>query len=319
MTWDAAKYFSKAKLYWGRATDLEHSSEEFLLSVAYVCEFITRGALVKTSPTLNAANDTESILFASGITPNKPPKTVAISEGLERLKRIVPDLTEDELKIVDVLVTARNDELHGDDSAIAKLAAASVMPRIYSFLVKTIAHAREDLEQLLGKEDAAQALQISAASQKDRSDRVRSLIRISRDRFYALPQERQKELRDTSAPGFHSAVLVSGHHLIAVKCPACSTSGIIAGAPMGRSAALLRNDQIVREIRIVPANFSCKCCNLEIKGLDELLAAGFPHEYRTIDEIDPMEHFGIDPMDHIDVDQVVREYQADMYDGYQDE
>jgi hypothetical protein len=48
------------------------------------------------------------------------------------------------------------------------------------------------------------------------------------------------------------------------------------------------------------------------------MAANFAHEYRSIDEVDPIEHFNIDPRDYVDDEEIVREYHRDMYE-YQDE
>lgn len=48
------------------------------------------------------------------------------------------------------------------------------------------------------------------------------------------------------------------------------------------------------------------------------MAAGFSHEYRSIDEVDPLEHFNIDPNDYVDREEIAREYHRDMYE-YQDE
>src|SRR5437879_3561428 len=94
MTWDASKYFAKFQLYWTRATALERGSDEFMLKVAFACEFLTRGALTQVNPALNAANDMESILYASGIKPRKPPRTVDMNDALDRLQRLLPELAE---------------------------------------------------------------------------------------------------------------------------------------------------------------------------------------------------------------------------------
>ncbi len=80
----------------------------------------------------------------------------------------------------------------------------------------------------------------------------------------------------------------------------------------------MKGEELVQEVRVTPMQFSCKCCALEIKGLDELMAAGFSHEYRSIDEVDPLEHFNIDPRDYVDAEEILREYHRDMYE-YNDE
>lgn len=92
----------------------------------------------------------------------------------------------------------------------------------------------------------------------------------------------------------------------------------MAGIPIGRSEPILREHGIVQEVRVQPEIFTCNCCELNIKGLDELMAAGFDHEFVTYDDMDPVEFFDIDPMDYVDTDEIVREHQRDQYE-YQDE
>ena len=48
------------------------------------------------------------------------------------------------------------------------------------------------------------------------------------------------------------------------------------------------------------------------------MAAGFSHEYRSFDDVDPLEHFNINPHDYVDPEEIAREYHRDMYE-YQDE
>ncbi len=318
MTWDASKYFAKASTYWMRATAKERDTEEFLLNVAFVCELIVRGVLTQTNPALNAANDIESIMYACGVAPNKPPKTIDLTSGIERLYRLVPILSENEIGMMKALIEARNKELHGDMTEINQLTAKKIMPSIYSFIVKVIDYANQDLIAILGKEDAEQAKQVAQALSKDRSRRIKDLVHAHKDRFYSLSEDDQKKKKKDNEKGFESAVLKSGHHVKKEKCPACASFGNLIGLPVGRSSPILRGQEIVQEVRIIPSDFKCNCCDLKISGLDELMAAGFSHEYKTLDAIDPIEHFEIDVMDHIDVEEVVREYGQSMYE-YQDE
>lgn len=318
MTWTTPSFFAKAQNYWTRASAKGRSDEDFLLSVSFALEFIIRGAICHVNPALNAASDFESIFFACGQTPRTPPKTIELSEALKRLNRMIPELTDDEILKVRSLVDARNTELHSDTAEIAQLSVDSLMPSIYSFIVKVTDFAQEDLSVLLGTEDASLAQQTAYALAKDRSKRVSDLIRICKERFFALPDGDQQNRRNEEKTDLISAVLTSGHHVKFLKCPACAAVGRLVATPVGRSSAFLRGEQLVQEVRVTPMQFSCKSCSLEIKGLDELMAAGFAHEYRSIDEVDPLEHFNIDPRDYVDEEEIAREYSRDQYE-YNDE
>jgi hypothetical protein len=267
---------------------------------------------------LNAAIEEESLLFSANITPNRPPRTVDIALGLSRLSRVIPDISEEDSKTVLALIGARNAELHGDSDEIHRIPKNDVLPRIYSFIVKVSSWAGQDILVLMGDDDGKNAVRLAAAVQKDRKRRVSDLIRIQKDRFFALPADDQQNAREGGKLTFVSAVTKLGHQLRAERCPSCASDGILGGTPVGRSSPILREDGIITEVRTSPDLFTCKCCGLIIRGIDELLAAGFPHEFTTIADMDIVEMFGIDPMEYVNVEDIVREYHQASYE-YQDE
>lgn len=308
MSWTRDAYFSKAHAYWSRGTNKERGSDEHIFAVTMCVELTIRGVLCEFNPALNAAADEESLLFSVGVTPNKPEKSVDLGTAFARLTRLVPEITEQEQGAIRALIDIRNRELHSDEAAFDGMATETVMPSILSFLVRVNDRIGSDLEQLLTPSDAAQARETFDALSKDRSRRVGELIRIQKDRFFGQPEEERKHLFEAHTPSFSSAVMSSGHHVRTLKCPSCGGLGILGGSPVGRSSALLDDDGIFNEIRIIPSVFSCKICNLEIKGLDELIAAKMPYEFISRDDIDAVEHFGIDVMDYVDTDEIIREY-----------
>jgi hypothetical protein len=318
MSWDHEKYFSKLKVYWEQSTSCSRDSDQFLTNVAFACEFMIRGALCKKNPALNASLDTESILFSVGVVPRKPPMTVSISEAMKRLHRLIPQMSDDTIAKLDALLSARNRELHGDLSEFSQLSHAEIMPSVYLATVEILKFWEQDIVSALGEDDAKQAEMVAVAASKDRKRRVGDLIRISKERFFSLDASAQVEKRKVGSPGFVSAVLKGGQHVISQKCPSCSCQGLIGAVPVGSSAPILREQKIIQEIRVVPSQFECKVCDLNIRGLDELMASGFCHEYTSIDELDPVEHLEIDAMEYIDVEDVAREYHQSMYE-YQDE
>jgi len=317
MTWTAEKYFAKAQLYWTRASSVGRDDPTFLLHAAFALEFVVRGCLCVINPALNAASDPESLLFATGVSPLKPARTIALGDALGRLRRHVPTITDEETNALNLLIDARNSELHDDTDSLDIASKDAILPSLYSFLVKVLTNAKIDVEDVL-TDDAAQAKQVALAATKDRKRRVQGLLQGCKDRFYTRAQAEQEELRKQTETTFVSAVMKDGRHLRRHLCPACKSQGLIVGTPIGRSAPILREDSIVREVRVVPSGFECRACELKIVGLDELMAAGFPHEFLTVDDIDPVEHLSIDPMEYVDIDEIIREHGQDRYE-YQDE
>ena len=312
------RYFVKASLYWQNATGRGRSSTGFLLNLSLVLEFITRGAICSLHPALNAAPDIDSLLEACGTTPRGKTKTIEISEAIKRLERILPTITEQETGVVRILIDARNAELHSDDAAMSNLNSDTLMPKVYSYIVKATDFAKQDLARLLGEDDAIQARKISTAIEKDRSKRMRDFLQIYKDRFFSLPTDEQQRKKEETKTDVVSAVLTTGNHLKFVKCPACAATGRLVAAPVGTSAPFMNGNELVQEVRISPLEFNCRACQLKITGLDELMAAGFEHEYRSVDNVDPIEHFQIDPLEYVDREEIAREYNRGVYD-YQNE
>lgn len=193
MTWSDDKYFAKAQRYWTKATSFERSSEDFFLNVSFYLEFFVRGCLVRKSPSLNSAADEESILYAAGLTPRKPVRSISIDLALERIARLVPNVTEQELKFASVLMSKRNGELHGDADEMGVGTEGDLLPNILSFIVKISVFSEQNLSIIMGADDANQANHIAQALAGDRKQRVGNLVRAHKDRFYHLsPVDQQK-------------------------------------------------------------------------------------------------------------------------------
>ncbi len=213
MSWDYKKYFAKAQLTWLRIRQMEHDNERYLLEVSFFCEYMIRGVLVRRNPTLNAAPDEESLMHAAGLASTKAPRSIPMEMAISRVNRLIPDITDLELKTITGLFVARNGELHGDSDEICGLRPEDVMPKILSFMVRMAADAGQNLADIMGTEDAAHARDIAVAEQKGRQKRVKELIRIQKDRFFGLDDTEQKKRREEAKPKFVHAVTASSRHL----------------------------------------------------------------------------------------------------------
>ena len=320
MSWTKESYLAKAQAYWVRASENGRENGDFLLNVCFTVEFTSRAVLCQVNPALNSAFDTDSLLFACGLAPaNGRPKTIDFSEALKRLKRLIPELTDAaEMTKIRALMDARNGELHDSETPFEALPADKFIPNVYSYLIKISKFANIDLVTVLGKDDADIAIRTANALTHDRTKRVKDLIDVFKGRFYSLEKEEQTVKRAAVATKLVLMVLTSGVHIKYEKCPSCASLGQLLATPAGHSSPFIKNDELVQEVRVTPFQFACKCCGLEIPGLDELMSAGFNHEYRSFDAVDPIEHFNIDPLEYIDQEQVAREYYSNSQE-YNDE
>lgn len=319
MTWTVENYYGKAQLYWDKATSRGQESEDFLLNACFTVEYISRGALCSVNPTLNAAMEVESLYFACGLEPRTPPKTIEFIEVLKRLKRLIPVLSDHDISSVKALVEARNSELHSDLPVLSGMSSLSIISQIYPFIYKVTEFSGQSLDILLGEGYAKTARSVVEAKTKDRTKRVKDLIRVCKERFFGLDKLKQQELREANNTSCISVTLVSGDHIIYSKCPACSQTGELKASPVGESIAYLKDNELLKDIRVIPTQFHCKCCALNIHGLDELMAAGFNHEYCSVAHVDPIEHFEIDPNEYVDHELIAREYHQTYYEDYSDE
>jgi molybdopterin converting factor small subunit len=318
MTWDASKYFAKAKRYWTKASGLPRDDDQFLLYVSFFCEFFIRGAICLKNPALNAELSEASLLYGAGIGASDSAKTVALHTAISRLKAAYPDLKVLNFDPIQVLVDARNRELHGENDEISAQDLDQILPAVYLLAVKGAQSTQQALVDIMGTEDAKAAETATNAVLKDRKKRVSDDIRNAKDRFYERTLEQQVDLRKKQV-GFDYAVQSNGAHLKAQKCPACGSNAVLGGRPVGVSREFLRDGSLMYETRVLPTVFKCNVCDLKLEGLSELMAAGFPHEITTLDERDPVEYFNVDPMDYVDTEAIIREYGEEMHDGYQDE
>jgi hypothetical protein len=318
MTWAKENYHAKAKLYWSRATSHTRDSIDYFLNFALLMEFVVRAALVSRNPALNASRDDESLFYACGISTQKLPKTVDMRSAIAISRRLIPEINDEEASALAALVEFRNTEFHDDTTKFDPVILTSRIPDCQVLVLKLLAFSADPATAILSKDDAAQFEATKAAKSGDRKKRVRSLIESCKDRFFHLTAEQQESKRKAIAPNFVSAVTKGGAHIRAEKCPACSNAGFLGGRPISFSDPMLKENDIVVEVRVIPEIFDCKVCDLTIKGLDELLAAGFTHEFTSFDSQDIIEHFGIDPMDYIDMEEVARSYNQSAYE-YNDE
>ncbi|MCA3696454.1 hypothetical protein [Aquidulcibacter sp.] len=318
MSWSKDNYLTKASLYWGKATSNQRDSLEYFLYFALFAEHVIRATLVHVNPVLNAAKDDESVLYGAGISATTAPKTVELSKAVSWLKRLIPNIGDEEFKAIALLIEFRNTEFHDDTSRFDLAVLTKIIPQCQVFITRLFDFSETDAVLVIGDGDAAQFKAIAAAKNEDRIRRVKSMIEVTKDRFYHLSKEDQEQKRQDGHLKFKSLVMTSGRHLKAHQCPSCSGLGALSGLPYGRSAPMLIDGDLVEEVRVIPVGFECKICELTVTGLDELLSAQFPHEFTSLQSVDVVDHFGINVEDYIDVEQIAQRYHEDYY-GYQDE
>ncbi|KZD01394.1 MULTISPECIES: hypothetical protein [unclassified Thalassospira] len=309
--WDKNGYLAKFKRYWARANSSSRQAIEFRLYLSFCSEFLVRAALVHKSPVLNASVDEASLRFGGGIPGAGNERSVKLETAIARLKLLVPNLNDEEHKALVAVSAFRNTELHSDKDGFLGDQLETIKPSILSAFVKIAEFMDENLEDILGKREADQAREISKQISIKKKRRTVDLIKIEKERFFSQSQEEIDKARGEAEFQFEYMISTKGQHVWVDKCPACSSRALIYGHPIGHGEPFLRNEEVVQEVRVQPDGLNCRCCNLKLKGLDEMIAANFKHEYTHIDALDPLEFHGIDPMEHVDIDKIIQDYEED--------
>lgn len=306
--WSKVGYIEKFKYYWVKANSSSRSSGEFGLYLSFCCEFIVRAALVHRNPALNANIDDASVMYASGLPSIGKEKTINFNVAIGRLKLLLPQVSEDHMKALILMSSFRNNELHTDKRGFLDDQLDAVWPNILAVFVEISEFILEDLDELIGKRDADQAKLILKNFNKKKVKRISDLISIEKERFFSLSSDEIDIIRNKNNINSDYFSVNKGQYFWASKCPACANIGLLYGHSIGHSEPFLEMEEIVQEIRVQPDGFECKCCGFKVKGLDEVLAAKFRHEYSHNDSLDPVEFHGIDPLDYVDVGQIIQDY-----------
>jgi len=138
----------------------------------------------------------------------------------------------------------------------------------------------------------------------DREEAIEDVLQASskelegksnRDWFNALiPAEREQfsaASGDTTLAILGSAVFSTNHN-----CVACSSIGLLSGdREIDRKVDLI-NGELLETIRVLASRFVCGACWLDLNR-DELIAVDLPPSFNHMNQVDPVEHFGIDPGD----------------------
>jgi len=160
------------------------------------------------------------------------------------------------------------------------------------------------LEELFGEEDGKTAHQMIETSAENRKAKIRKRIAAHRTIFEDWSAEEQQEKIEA---GKMRGVPV-GHPSKRVPCPSCGSRCRITGEKV-RAIDRLEDDELVREIIVLPTYLHCLVCNLELRGYKALQIAELGGQFAVEKSIDPAEYYFdhddyyYDPADQYDADE----------------
>jgi hypothetical protein len=317
MEWSASALYDKARLYMSRAHEQPVDSQLFAFWASLSLELLCRAALAKVHPVLLAdPREDGNLLYAFGVQPAKPPRSIVTKAIVIRCTALVDGFTEEMATHCALMADRRNAELHSGVVGFDAFDNAAWLPATYEVINVLLKHLGVSFVEFLGEEHAATAVEMlrdrRAAIKKEVLDRIQAAKAVYRE----LPTE-ERLRREARWSERREEVLKANSAHRETKCPACGSSAIMSGNRVSRGPVRIdeSSNKIEREVRILPTTFRCPHCQLKLDGFQEMRQAGLGTVYTVIEEEDPVEFFGIDPSEYIDPDEFLREHYGPEYDN----
>ena len=294
MSWNSDALFAKAALRAQETAHLDAASPDLGLAAALALELLARAALAHVSPTLLAEADESqrNILYAlERPVPKFTPRSIITSKVFTVCTLVVPEFTEDDRKLCQALTERRNEELHSGGSAFASYPSEQWRIGFYRACQKLCKSMSRDLGSLFGVEHGAAVEEALASDAGAVLSAVKKRIAAHKTIWEALPSDEQAaKIASTQiqVPKYR----MFGHVIV---CPACASSAVVLGNPMGPSRGQLEDGDMVERVQMLPYAFRCEACGLSLPTRAEVLAADLGAPFTNTSRMDPVDYFAGEP------------------------
>src|SRR5207248_879543 len=134
MSWERDPLWTKARLYFERAFELDREDPRFGLWCSFGLELLARAALASISPTLLAEPEKSQrfLLYAlNRATSETVPKSIGAVQVFILCNQLFGSFSKEEFLIASALVNRRNDELHSGSNAFEHYPARQWLAGLY--------------------------------------------------------------------------------------------------------------------------------------------------------------------------------------------
>ena len=319
MIWERDPLWAKAKLFFERAFEQSADDAQYGLWCSFGLELLARTALAAVSPTLLAEpdRDHQNLLHALGKGPRlTAPKSIAVSQVFAQCQGLFASFTKEDFVASMALINRRNAELHSAEAAFDSYPSKHWLPSFYHSCSSLVEALGENLESLLGVEQARIAVEVLQQTKDGAVGRVKAAIAAYKRVFdEKTPDERQDAVE---AAATHTAKLVyERHHQ--VNCPACESDAVVEGDAFGPEKLAHEDDNIVVRQSVSPRIFHCFACGLKLTGYAELDAADLGGTYTRRTTFSPGDYYGLIDPETADMSEYIERYLAEMGPEYDNE
>lgn len=283
--WSNDALLAKAQRYAEEMLEHDRDDWRFAFWSSLTLELLARAALANISPTLLAEHkDWNNLYFALGHAPKAKkfvPNSIGISEVFSRLGEILPEF-DARLGGFGVLhLQRRNEEVHTGSTPFENIGNSEWLPLFYEASDVLMRSLGENLDLLVGKEEAVVARTVIAAAKDESAKAVAKNISAHKTVWESKAPTEQTKLSG------QSALWASGRHGHRVKCPACGSDALLGGTPLAPPTQKLKEGAIVVTQSFLPSHFQCVACGLKIAGLPQLHACGLADAFKSTSTFDP--------------------------------
>ena len=283
MDWSYEGYWAKAKNYISNGLSEDRDGELFPLLASLGLEFLARASLSKLHPVLVMdIKDEKSLLHVFGaIHPSQKYSTISIKQVFDRLKTLLPTIITDEIhKKALQIIERRNEELHSGSFIFKDLPTQVWLNDFYLVCQKLLEHQNKSFVALFGENEAAAAEFSIKATKQEYIKQVERDLKLARERFQKLTSSELEILLTRNRKFLAYAEMSHEGEGKEVTCPACGSPALIAGRPISISDAKLTSDfEEVYTYTILPSNFICWVCGLQLNGYNALYLQNLGNQY----------------------------------------
>lgn len=303
MDWEYNLLWNKSKLHVQVAHSQKKDSALFPLWCAISLETISRATLAFVHPSLLAGpTKGGNILYVFGYYKDpEPPKSIPIKSVFERLNKIVEKFTAKEYDICMNFMERRNRDLHSGGAAFDDFPTKLWLADYYRICSILLDFQKKKLSDWLPKNEIKVASEIIKKDHIKIEGHVKTLIKTHHDIYYKKTPEERKELRikHKLSDTLYSLRFI---YYDKTKCPSCKSEARIGGEISNMNEPYLENDEVVRQLSILPTQFNCPVCGLDLAGYDQIQAAGLGGYINKEQRFDPVEYYDFDPADYYEPD-----------------
>jgi hypothetical protein len=310
MSWECKPLWTKACLFFEKAFQADHDDPAFGLWCAMGLELLARSSVAKFSPTLLAEPDRDHkhLLQVLNLSSDQAMgKSIAMTQVISLCKKLIPDFTEEQVKLALAVIARRNEELHSGVAAFVEYPTHQWRAGFYK-CCKILAESQEEsLEALFGSQEGVVAEGIVQEMEDDVLNKTKDLI-AKHKREFESKEEKDKLQLIAEAISRGEALSHQKHHR--VQCPACACVATIQGDTYGSEQVKHEgDDRIIVRQSVKPTKFACKACGLKLNGYGALLSAGVAKNFNHTMTYTPEEYYGlINPNDESAIRSVAEDH-----------